>query len=281
MTRFFFYGMLRDSLSPSAKLGLRRVADWLLTPVGSIGGVRTLDRTVALTFDDGPHPEMTARVLDVLARQHVLATFFLLVESAEAHPEIVRRMVTEGHEVGLHGIDHTALTTLPMGEVRRRLRQGRRRLEAVTGTTVRWFRPAYGAQSLRIYLEVRRAGMDVVVWSANPKDYAYSDAAEVAARTTRLVRPGGIILLHDANGEAAGNGFSPPRIDCAATVNALLEGLESQAYDVTTVSKLLEVASARRLAWFRPDKSPVPLGERADDCPARSTMRPWASSDRL
>src|SRR6185503_9277869 len=106
----------------------------------------------ALTYDDGPEPGETDAVLDALAEAGVRATFFQLVYRAEAYPDLVRRVVAAGHEVALHGIDHARLTELPTAEVRRRLNEGKQRLERVAGQPVRLFRPAYGSQTIRTYL---------------------------------------------------------------------------------------------------------------------------------
>src|SRR6266536_442678 len=120
---------LRERLSPAARARLRRALDPLLVPVGSLTRVRGAGRHVALTFDDGPDPGHTAGVLDALAARRVRATFFMLSERAEAEPELARRVLAEGHEVGLHGADHARLTELTPAQVADRVVGGRLRLE--------------------------------------------------------------------------------------------------------------------------------------------------------
>ena len=162
-----------------------------------MAGAQRPCRSVGLTFDDGPDPEVTDRLLDALAGEGVHATFFFLLDSAEAAPDLVRRTRAEGHEVGLHGLDHRRLTTLPGAEVRDHLRAGRDRLTAVSGIAPRWFRPPFGGQNLRSYVEARRAGMDVVVWTAEGEDWVDRPAEAIAERAVRRAAPGGIVLLHE------------------------------------------------------------------------------------
>src|SRR5919107_5789297 len=128
-----------------------RVLRWgrpALLPLSSVACVATPQRVVALTYDDGPDPDHTPGVLDALARHGATATFFVLAERAEAHPDLVRRIAAEGHDVGLHGEDHTRLSALPARQALTRIRRGRRRLAAVLGRPVTLYRPADGAQGL-------------------------------------------------------------------------------------------------------------------------------------
>src|SRR5690606_31367339 len=111
----------------------------------------------------GPDPFVTPRLLDLLAANRASATFFVLTEHALRQPALIRRMLAEGHEVGLHADRHERLTAVSAAQLRRRLTEARHALESVTGREVRWFRPPYGAQSLTTYFVVRRCGLDVVV----------------------------------------------------------------------------------------------------------------------
>ncbi|MEO7235452.1 MAG: polysaccharide deacetylase family protein, partial [Lapillicoccus sp.] len=109
--------------------------------------VATTAPSLVLTFDDGPDPANTPRVLEVLRDRGASATFFVLMTRVRREPRLLAELMAAGHEVGLHGPDHRVLTQFSSREVRRRTEEARRELEDVTGTAVRWFRPPYGAQT--------------------------------------------------------------------------------------------------------------------------------------
>jgi peptidoglycan/xylan/chitin deacetylase (PgdA/CDA1 family) len=239
-------------LSPATRRRVRRGTDRLLAPVGSIRAGRTTEPVVALTYDDGPEPGDTDAVLDALGEAGVHATFFQLVYRAERHPEVVRRVLAAGHEVALHGIDHTRLTGLPTIEVGRRLAEGKRRLAAVAGRPVRLFRPAYGSQTLRSYAATRRAGLDVVVWGPSTADWRDGRPAEIAGRALDSVVPGAIVLLHDGFEVPPGDPTPPPTFDRGDVTRALLAGLADRGYRACSVGELLAIGRPHRTAWFRP-----------------------------
>src|SRR5581483_8540438 len=152
------------ALTPrKARRAARRFRDAVLSPIGSIHGAWNPTRQVALTFDDGPDPVVTPRLLDLLVQRGARATFFVLTERATARPDLIRRMLAEGHEVALHFDRHDRITDLPPREARRRLAAAKAELEAMAGPVV-YFRPPYGGQSLRTYLIARSLGLQVVSW---------------------------------------------------------------------------------------------------------------------
>lgn len=244
---------IRERLPPPARRAARKVADLLLSAVvGSVNGARTDAAVVALTFDDGPDPVATPGILDVLAAHGVRATFFVLVDRAESHPDLVARLVDEGHEVGLHGLDHSPLTTKRGREIGDCLRRGRSRLETLTRRPVTLFRPPFGSQSLRSYAATRRAGLRVVVWGPHAEDWADRSPEQVAATALGATGPGDILLLHDGFAPHPDDPQSVPALDKAAALDILLGGLESKGYQSTTVSGLLAGRRVARIAWFRP-----------------------------
>lgn len=243
---------LRSRLPEAARKGIRRITDPLSGPLGSIRGARTRDLVIALTFDDGPDPQSTNGVLDALAHHRALATFFVLVDRAEAHPELIQRMLAEGHDVGLHGIDHQRLTRLDMGEIADHIDNGFRRLTAISGRRPRWFRPPYGSQNLRSYVAARRCGMDVVVWSADCEDWVQRPEEEIAKQAVDAAQPGGVLLLHDAIAADACEQTLDLALDRQAIADRVLTGLAERDYRAFSVSALLDGRPAHRTAWFRP-----------------------------
>jgi peptidoglycan/xylan/chitin deacetylase (PgdA/CDA1 family) len=205
-----------------------------------------------LTFDDGPDPGSTPGVLDALDRHGARATWFVLVDRAEAHPELIQRMLRDGHDVGLHGMDHRRLTRLDARELRTHIGNGMRRLAAVSGQQPCWFRPPYGSQNLRSYLAARRCGMKVVVWSADCGDWEQHPEEQIAQRAAGAVGPGGVLLLHDSIAADPDEPARDPLLDRPKIVELTLAGLRERGLQGVSLSQLLLGRRTYFTAWFRP-----------------------------
>lgn len=161
---------------------------------------------VALTFDDGPHPEGTPAVLELLARAGHKATFFLIGEQVRRRPELVREILTQGHLVALHGHRHRLQLRLTASQVSDDLEHGRAAIEDATGSAVVWHRPPYGIYSSAGLDAARAAGLEPLLWSRWGKDWRkFTTPQRIAARATRNLRSGDVILLHDADFYSARN----------------------------------------------------------------------------
>jgi peptidoglycan/xylan/chitin deacetylase (PgdA/CDA1 family) len=160
---------------------------------------------LALTFDDGPNPACTPRLLDILAGHQVHATFFLLGSFASREPELVRRIVAAGHLVGNHSWSHPNLARTPAREVDRELTRARQTIEQITGVPVKYFRPPYGGRRPYVLRSARAMGLIPVTWNAMTNDWAEPSAEASAGRLSslidRLERRGSAanIVLHDGN----------------------------------------------------------------------------------
>ena len=223
-------------------------------PISTVACVRTDDRVVSLTYDDGPDPQFTPGILDALAAHGVRATFFVMVEPAEAHRGLVRRILAEGHEVALHGIDHTRLSGLPLRRSTAIVREAKQRLEQVAGRRITLFRPTYGAQTLGQYLAARALGLEVVIWSAWAQDWDGSSAEVIAGRAVQALHHGGFVLLHDASGDgvgalAPGATVGADGLDRVRATELMLAGMRERGYTSETVSALLSRYPAIRTVW--------------------------------
>ena len=158
---------------------------------------------LALTFDDGPNPAWTPQLLDVLSNHGVRATFFLVGRYAQAEPELVRRIAAAGHLIGNHSWSHPNLALTAALEVREQLRRTSETLEQITGASVRYFRPPFGARRPVVLRTAREMGMTPVLWNGITNDWSEPIAEQIAARLAgsveRAVRRGRAanIVLHD------------------------------------------------------------------------------------
>jgi peptidoglycan-N-acetylglucosamine deacetylase len=156
---------------------------------------------VALTFDDGPHPEITPRLLDLLATHQQRATFFLIGENVRRHPHVVRRIVSEGHSIGLHSDGHSwAFNCWPPHLVRRDLE----RCSATIADTIGQappilFRPPVGLKNPIVGFVVGQLGLRTVTWSCRGLDTGKSPAATIIQRLKRGLQPRAILTLHDGH----------------------------------------------------------------------------------
>jgi peptidoglycan/xylan/chitin deacetylase (PgdA/CDA1 family) len=160
---------------------------------------------LALTFDDGPNPAWTARLLEVLASHDVRATFFMVGSHAQAEPELVRRIVAAGHLIGNHSWSHPNLALTAANCVEEELTRTRQTLEQIAGVPVRYFRPPFGARRPVVLSTARRLGMVPVLWNAMTSDWNEPSADRIAQRLTRridrLQKQGQAanIVLHDGS----------------------------------------------------------------------------------
>ncbi len=156
--------------------------------------------TVAITFDDGPHPEGTPRILEILAGAGASATFFVVGEQVRRRPALVRQILAEGHSLALHCDRHRLQLRLTPRQLEQDLEQGRVAIEDATGTSPSHHRPPYGIYSAAGLRAARSRSLQPLLWSTWGKDWrAHTTPERIAARATRGLAPGGVILLHDAD----------------------------------------------------------------------------------
>jgi peptidoglycan/xylan/chitin deacetylase (PgdA/CDA1 family) len=194
---------------------------------------RHAGRRIALTFDDGPDPDFTPRVLDLLAARGVRATFFLVGERAARAPATVRAIAAAGHEIASHGWSHRSLWLCGPSRTDDEIRRARATLGELAGTAPALFRPPWGMVNAALFGALRRHDQRCVFWSIQPEGLRPAPAATQVERVLRRAHPGAIVDLHDAEGTRE----APARL-CAA-LPGMLEGLAAAGYGFGTVSELL------------------------------------------
>ncbi|MBB6450408.1 peptidoglycan/xylan/chitin deacetylase (PgdA/CDA1 family) [Geomicrobium halophilum] len=195
---------------------------------------------MALTFDDGPDEVITPAVLDKLDEYDVKATFFLIGERAEAHPDIVQQIVDEGHMIANHSWDHPKFTDISNEEVEEQIDRTETALHDITGEAVRMFRPPYGAQNEDTVRTVGALNYSNVIWSQDSLDWKEMEAEDTADNILSDITYGAIVLQHSAGGE--------DDEDLMNTVEALdkvIPELKDDGIEFVTVDELLDIRPYR------------------------------------
>jgi peptidoglycan-N-acetylglucosamine deacetylase len=167
---------------------------------GIIWRGRRTERQAALTFDDGPDPRHTPRVLDILARERVGAAFFLIGRRAAERPELARRIADEGHDLGNHTWSHRSLWRCGPRETEREIRQGHDAIALSAGSAPRFFRAPWGMSNLAMFPVLRRLRTPCVFWTVQAEGRHPTAPALQVQRVTQRVTPGAILDFHDADG---------------------------------------------------------------------------------
>ena len=183
------------------------------------------EKLVALTFDDGPRPGTTDRLLDGLCARGVKATFFLVGTQIPYAPELVERMAREGHQIGVHTLEHTAVSGLSEEAFRWQVEGERQQLYALVGERELWLRPPYGSTDDNT---ARWADSPVVLWSVDPEDWKDTDVDRITRHILDHTGDGDIILMHD---------IYPSSVDSALEA---VDGLRERGFCFVTVAELLE-----------------------------------------
>ncbi|MGI6153684.1 MAG: polysaccharide deacetylase family protein, partial [Christensenellaceae bacterium] len=209
-------------------------------PPKSIDGIDPLnDKVVALTFDDGPHPEYTGQLLDILKANGVVATFFLVGENAERYPDIIKRIYDEGHEIGTHSYDHPDLRKLSLDQILSdQYGKTNDAIEAAIGLRATIDRPPYGGMNTELAEQI---GREQVMWDVDPEDWKdeYKNSESLfnnvihGANTGIGVRDGSVVLSHDIHKTTV------------EAYDSIIKELKNQGYTFVTITQMMQIAEAR------------------------------------
>jgi peptidoglycan-N-acetylglucosamine deacetylase len=210
--------------------------------------VRVDQPYVAMTFDDGPSAATTPRLLDILKQRNIKATFFLIGQNAAANPDIVRRILADGHEIGNHSWTHPQLSKLSDDRVTTEISKTQDAIKEASGFTPTLLRPPYGAITARQREWIEsRFGLSIILWSVDPFDWKRPGASVITQRILSEVRPGAIILSHDIHKQT---------VDA---MPATLDALAAKGYKFVTVTELI--------AMNKPKPSPTPVASTGQEQP--------------
>ena len=187
-------------------------------------------KRIALTFDDGPHPSQTKRILDILDAYGVKATFFMIGVNVENYPDAAREVLTRGHEVGNHTYSHYHLKQQGEGKLEEELKRCEEILEKACACRPHLFRPPEGYVSDFVCRCSEREDYRLILWSVDTRDWEIRDAAKISERVLRQVKSGDIVLMHDY----------VARSRTPEALEILLPKLLEQGYQIVTVGELLD-----------------------------------------
>lgn len=211
-----------------------------------VWSVDTDSPLAALTFDDGPDPEFTPQILDILERFDVPGTFMVMGYNAEHNQKMVREMIARGHEIGGHGWRHLNLAEVGVPEVKREVGFGIERIEDIAGVETKVFRPPYGRMSEATVQMLGQLRKDLIIWSVTRGDLGWEDPQRIARHIVRETKPGSVIDLHDGIGRgtfARDEGFAQRlRRRRMIEIDALprvIRGIQDKGIELVTVTSLL------------------------------------------
>jgi peptidoglycan/xylan/chitin deacetylase (PgdA/CDA1 family) len=194
-------------------------------------------KEVALTFDDGPWPGSTDAILSELTSAGAKATFFEIGKQVKGRPEISRRVLAAGMEIGDHSYSHKYLGTGYSHKViTQEIQFGEDAIKSATGITPTWYRPAGGSTNAFVFSEAKRMNLRLVLWTIDPHDYQRPGVKTIARRVLNNVRPGSVILMHDGGGD---------RSQTVAALQLVLHGLLARGYKMVTLSRLYRLPGAK------------------------------------
>jgi peptidoglycan-N-acetylglucosamine deacetylase len=196
------------------------------------------EKYVALTFDDGPDPNVTPRILKVLEAHDVQATFFMLGSQAEKYPTVAKDVAKAGHEIGNHTDHHKDLTKIGKEQMMEEVQASSRKIMSATGQAPAVLRPPYGAINQEVETIAHDNGSSLVLWSVDSLDWKNKNAAAINRVVQQEIAPGAIILLHDVHSTTAD------------ALPALLTTLEKEGYHFLTVSQLQSLLAVESSSPF-------------------------------
>ncbi len=209
----------------------------VLTRSGTFYRARTQHKQVALTFDDGPSPVWTPKILDELKKVGAKATFFMIGHHAKKYPEIARRVAAEGHVIGNHGYAHTVILYYTPEEIEEEIKYTELVIRDVTGYTTKYFRPPKAWMPDVIKEKIRFMGYEPILWSLNSKDWVRFNHRLIVQYLLKNIQNGDIILFHDSGNVLTAEGGD--RMQTVLTIEPLVKGLRERGFEVVTVEEML------------------------------------------
>jgi len=208
----------------------------LLTRRGTIYRIKTNQKKIALTFDDGPSPEWTPRILDELHKANIKATFFMVGHHVKKYPNIARRVAAEGHAIGNHGYAHSVILYYTEAEIEEEIKYTECVIQEITGQTTRFFRPPKAWLRDSIKRKIKSMGYETILWSLNSKDWVGFKHRHIVRNIIERINNGDILLFHDSGNVLKMEGGN--RAQTVAAIPLLVKELQEKGFKFVTVDEL-------------------------------------------
>ena len=204
-------------------------------------------RQIALTYDDGPNDPHTLRLLEVLAKHNVHATFFMIGRYVRQRPEIVREVVKAGHVIGNHTFTHPLLTLQSAAQIRQELSNCRSALQDAIGDHSNLFRPPFGGRRPATLRIARELGLEPVMWNVTGYDWNAPPSAMIEQKVAKQIRGGDVILLHDGGHKQMG----ADRSQTVLATDSLIAKYQAERYRFVTIQEMMMEKSTSRQSAVR------------------------------
>lgn len=191
-------------------------------------------KRIALTFDDGPHPKITSKVLKILQKYDVKATFFVIGINAKRYPDDLKQIVLDGHEIGNHTYSHNILKSMSKEEIEKEISDTERQVEEIASYNMSLLRPPCGLYDDTLVDIAREKGLKIVLWAVDTNDWAHQSTSSITKNVIRNAKNGDIVLFHDY---VSGIYNTPEALEI------IIPALQKMGYEFVTISELLQNAS--------------------------------------
>lgn len=186
---------------------------------------------IALTFDDGPHPKQTEKILTVLEKYGVKATFFTIGVNIDHYGEALNKVADSGHEIGNHTDSHSILKSMPKDKIKKEIENCQNKIKSVTNTEAKLIRPPCGLYDDKLIEIAKENGQKIVLWNIDTNDWAHKSNDEITKNVVQNVKGGDIILFHD---------YISGKNDTVMALERIIPILKEKGYEFVTVSELLK-----------------------------------------
>lgn len=235
-----------------------------LSPLGKkVFSVPMKGKYVALTFDDGPHPSLTCKAVDILNRHGAKGTFFMLGQNVARYKSIVASVAASGHELGVHTWTHIKMNSSARAKVDSEISRTQNLIGSISGTYPRVMRPPYGATNKTLVDHMyNRYGMASIMWDVDTNDWRKPGAAKVINEAVNNARPGSIILVHDIHASTIG------------ALEGIVTGLQARGFKLVTVSELMKIGKQEAAAEAAAKAAEEAAAKAAAEAAAEAAQQP-------